>query len=76
MCEGFSFPHSYFHTPDGIKEELSSQGFGNIDLISVEGIAHAFGDYTLPTDEKESTRLLKCIELTESIPELQGIPVI
>ena len=73
MSEGFSFPHSYFHTPDGIKSELSSVGFENVATIAVEGIANAFGDYSLPTDEKEAARLLKCIELTESIPELLGV---
>jgi len=73
MAEGFSFPHSYFHTPNEIKTELSNAGFKNINAIAVEGIANAFGDYGLPTDEKEAARLLKCIELTESIPELLGV---
>jgi len=73
MSEGFSFPHSYFHTPDEIKTELSNVGFKDINAIAVEGIANAFGDYSLPSDEKEAARLLKCIELTETIPELLGI---
>jgi len=68
-----NFPQAYFHTPDEIKSELSSAGFKDIGLIAVEGIANAFGDYSLPKDEKEAARLLKCIELTESIPELLGV---
>ena len=68
-----NFPQAYFHTPDEIKSELASAGFKDIGLIAVEGIANAFGDYSLPKDEKEAARLLKCIELTESIPELLGV---
>ena len=70
--EGFTFPHAYFHTPNEIINELSTAGFYNTHAIAVEGIANAFGDYSLPADEKESTRLLKHIELIESTPELIG----
>ena len=73
MSDGFSFPHSYFHTPGEIVAELTNAGFGDIRNFAVEGIANAFGDYDLPTDEKEAERLLKCIELTESIPDLLGV---
>ena len=73
MADGFSFPHSYFHTPNEIITELSNAGFRNVNTIAVEGISNAFGDYNLPTDEEEAARLLKCIEITESIPELLGI---
>jgi len=73
MSDGFSFPHSYFHTPSEITSELTNAGFEDIKLVAVEGLANAFGDYSLPTDEKEAKRLLKCIELTESIPELMGV---
>ena len=37
-----------------------------------KGIANIIGDNTLPTDEKEAAQLLKCIEWTESTPELLG----
>ena len=70
--EGFTFPHAYFHTPNEIINELSTAGFYNTHTIAVEGIANAFGDYSLPTDENESARLLKHIELIESTPELIG----
>ena len=73
MSDGFSFPHSYFHTPGEIIAELNSAGFDDTKTIAVEGIANAFGSYSLPADENEAARLLKCIELTESIPELQGV---
>jgi len=70
--EGFTFPQAYFHTPNEIITELSTAGFYNTHTIAVEGIANAFGDYRLPTDENESARLLKHIELVESTPELIG----
>ena len=70
--EGFTFPQAYFHTHNEIITELSSAGFYNTHTIAVEGVANAFGDCILPTDENESARLLKHIELTESTPELMG----
>ena len=73
MADGFSFPHSYFHTPGEIVSELSSVGFTNISTLAVEGVGNIIGDYRLPTDEKDAERMLKCIELTESIPELLGV---
>jgi len=73
ICEGFSFPQSYFHTPNEIIAELTSTRFEGIKLIAVEGIAHAFGDNSLPADDVEARRLLKCVELTESTPELMGV---
>jgi len=73
MVDGCSFPQSYYHTPGEITAELDSAGFENIKTIAVEGIANAFGDYALPKDEEEAVRLLKCIEMTESVPELMGV---
>ena len=51
---------------------MSIAGFYNTHTIAVEGIANAFGDYSLPTDKNEAARLLKHIELIESTPELMG----
>ena len=70
--EGFTFPQAYFHTPNEIIAELSTAGFYNVHTIAVEGIAHAFGDYSLPADENESEQLLKCIEMIESKSEMIG----
>jgi len=71
--EGFTFPQAYFHTPNEIITELTTAGFKGVHTVAVEGIANAFGDYSLPTDEKEASRLLECIELVESTPELLGV---
>jgi len=73
MDDGFTLPQAYSHTPSEIITELSSAGFKDAQAVAVEGIASAFGDYTWPTDEKEAARLLKCIELSESIPDLLGV---
>jgi len=73
MDDGFTLAQAYSHTPSGIIAELSSSGFENTQAYAVEGIASAFGDYTWPTDEKEAARLLRCIELSESIPDLLGV---
>jgi len=73
MADCFTLPQAYSHTPREILAELSNAGFETPMVLAVEGIASAFGDYTWPTDEKESARLKKCIELSESIPELIGV---
>lgn len=73
MCDKNTIPMSYAHTPDEIISELSASGFNNTTSIAVEGIANAIGDNTLPKDGIKSERLLRCIELTESTPELLGI---
>ncbi|MGE5578762.1 MAG: class I SAM-dependent methyltransferase [Bacillota bacterium] len=68
-----NLPSVYCHTPDGIRDEMTSAGFENPVLIAVEGIANPLGKNSLPDDETEATRLLQCIELTESIPDLLGV---
>ena len=73
MSDAFNIVQAYAHTPSEIMAELSSTGFENTHVVAVEGILNAFGDYSLPTDEKEAASLLKCIELTETIPELMGV---
>lgn len=73
MADGFNLPHAYSHTRCEITAELSYAGFEDVNTLAVEGIAHAFGDHSLPKDEQEAERLLKCVELTESIPELIGV---
>jgi hypothetical protein len=73
MLDVGNFPQAYFHTPNEITTELSNARFEGIKIIAVEGIANAFGDYGLPADEKDAARLLKCIEMTETIPELLGV---
>ena len=73
MADCFTLPQAYSHTPSEIVSELQTAGFENTQALGVEGIASAFGDYTWPTDEKEAARLLKCIELSESIPEMLGV---
>jgi ubiquinone/menaquinone biosynthesis C-methylase UbiE len=66
-------PLSYCHTPGEIVFDLGEAGFGIVGLIAVEGIANAMGDNRLPEDELEAAQLLKCIEMTESVPELIGV---
>ena len=73
MSDAFNMPQVFAHTPAEIMAELSYAGFEDTNVIAVEGIANAFGDYSLPKDKNEAARLLKCIELTESIPELMGV---
>lgn len=66
-------PLSYCHTPAEITCEMSMAGFIDSQLIAVEGIANAMGDNSLPEDKVAAEQLLKCVEITESIPELLGV---
>ena len=68
-----SMPLLYGYTPREIFLEMKESGFDDITQIAVEGIANALGDNTLPLDENEAEKLIKCIELVESVPELLGV---
>jgi len=68
-----TLPLAYCHTPKEIFSEVSDADFKNIQLIAVEGIGNALGDNSLLKDERTTEHLFKCIELTESIPELLGV---
>ena len=72
MTDAGRLPHAYAHTYGEIMEELSYAGFGDINVLPVEGLANVFGDQSLPADKIEDERLLECVELTEKIPELMG----
>ena len=63
-------PLAYGYAPGEIVLEMTETGFKDIAQIAVEGIANALSDNTLPLDEAEAERLIKCIELLESVPEL------
>jgi len=62
----------YAHTPDEIISEMTSAQFESIQLIAVEGIGNALTNNQVPEDKREAARLLWCIELTETVPELLG----
>jgi len=68
-----SLPLLYGHTPGEIVSELTTAGYKDIKLIAVEGIANALSDNQLPGDTAEAARLLRCVELLESVPELMGV---
>jgi len=63
----------YAHTPNELISEMVSANFESIQLIAVEGVANALSDNQLPSDEREASRLLWCIEISESIPDLFGV---
>jgi len=63
----------YTHTPDEIAAEVSAAGFESTQLIAIEGFANALSSNQLPADEREVSRLLWSIELTESVPSLIGV---
>lgn len=69
----FSLPLSYTYTPSEITTDLIESGFTNNKLIAVEGIANAISNNQLPENKGEAARLLRCIELAESVPELVGV---
>jgi len=66
-------PLSYGYIPGEIVLDMNDVGFTDVNLIAVEGIANALGNNQLPEDKNEAERLLRCIELVESAPELMGV---
>lgn len=61
---------AYFHRPDELSTELESAGFGDIQLLSVEGFAWLLDD--LPQRMSDPADLLRAIRLTESEPSMLG----
>jgi hypothetical protein len=61
---------AYFHRPDELHEELAEAGFGEIELIAVEGYAWLLGDLDARMTNPEP--LLQAIRLTESDPSMLG----
>ena len=67
------FTTAYFHRPDEIREELGEAGFGEVNLVAVEGFATPLPQVELLADPILGARLLKCLDSTESVPELLGV---
>jgi len=67
------FTTAYFHTPDELAAEVAQAGFGNIELIAVEGFANAMDSHAILKDKKQGELLLEYIRRTEHVPELMGI---
>jgi hypothetical protein len=61
---------AYFHQLDELEGELGRAGFGEIELVAVEGFAWLLGD--LPDRMADPTALLDVVRLTETAPDLLG----
>jgi SAM-dependent methyltransferase len=60
----------YLHRPDELMAELELAGFGDIQLVAVEGFAWLLGD--LQQRMRDPADLLRAIRLTESEPSMLG----
>ena len=67
------FTTAFFHTPGELEAEVAGAGFGNIELIAVEGFANAMDSHAILKDKKQRELLLEYIRKTERVPELMGI---
>jgi len=67
------FTTAFFHTPGELEAEVAEAGFGNIELIAVEGFANAMDSHAILKDKKQGELLLEYIRKTERVPELMGI---
>jgi SAM-dependent methyltransferase len=61
---------AYFHRPDELRDELAAAGFGEIELVAVEGYAWLLGD--LDARMTDPGPLLQAVRLTESEPSMLG----
>jgi SAM-dependent methyltransferase len=61
---------AYLHRPDELRSELVDAGFGDIELVAVEGFAWLLGD--LETRMMNPEPLLEAVRLTEAEPSMLG----
>ena len=68
------FTKSYLHRPEELREEVSSAGFEVLDLVGLEGVGFAFGDFAHRwTDPAKRAALMEAARLIEGVPELLGL---
>jgi len=67
------FTTAYLHTPWELAAEVAGAGFGDVELIAVEGFANALDTDAIMKNKKQEDLLLECIRKTERVPELMGI---
>ena len=67
------FTRAFFHAPGELEAEVAEAGFGNIELIAVEGFANAMDSHAILKNKKQRELLLEYIRRTEGVPELMGI---
>jgi SAM-dependent methyltransferase len=61
---------AWFHRPEELREEVVAAGFGDVELIGVEGFAWLLGD--LPGRLADPEPLLRALRLSESEPTMLG----
>lgn len=68
------FTRAYLHRPEELREEISSAGFGVLDLVGLEGVGFAFSDFAHRwADPAKQTALMEAARLIEGVPELLGL---
>ncbi len=68
------FTRAYLHRPEELREEVSSAGFGVLDLVGLEGVGFAFGDFAQRwADPAKRAALIEAACLIEGVPELLGL---
>jgi SAM-dependent methyltransferase len=67
------FTTAYFHTPDGIREELTTAGFDLLGVFALEGIAGFLPDFDARwADLRQRADIIRVAELLQSEPSLLG----
>ncbi len=67
------FTTAFFHHPDELREELAEGGFGDVEVLAVEGVAWAVPGFdALWADASERERILELLDKVESEPALLG----
>jgi SAM-dependent methyltransferase len=66
--------NGFAHRPEQLAEEVRTSGLALESLLSVEGIAFAFGDLAARLDDPDECDILfASLRATESVPELLGV---
>ncbi len=67
------FTTSYFHRPDELRDELEAAGFGDVELLAVEGVSWAAPDLEERVDDPgKLASLLDLMRRLETEPSLLG----
>lgn len=68
------FTRAYLHRPEELREEVSSAGFGVLELVGLEGIGFALGDFAQRwADPARRAEMMRAARLVEGVPELLGL---
>ena len=66
------FTLAFFHAPEQLRDEVASAGFGDVQIVAVEGVGPAAQLDGVLDDPARRATLMRAIRRLESEPSLLG----